>query len=166
MVEFFSDLFSNVVLWCTVLAWASAQIIKIVIALFVEKKFRPDRIFGDGGMPSGHSATVTCLAILTGWVEGFSSVPFAITTMLAIIVMNDAAGVRQEAGKHAAMLKVIGDAFNAMFAEKDEHVRTEKIKLLVGHTPLQVLVGALLGVLIAVLSIWIFGLTPAWSVVA
>ncbi len=165
MVDFFKELFSNTVLWCTVLAWASAQIIKIIIALIVEKKFRPDRIFGDGGMPSGHSATVTCLAILTGWVSGFASVNFALAVILAIIVMNDAAGVRQEAGKHAAMLKVIGDAFNAMFAEKDEHVRVEKIKLLVGHTPLQVLMGALLGVLVATLSIWLFGIPSGFSIV-
>ena len=85
--------------------------------------------------------------------------------MFAIIVMNDAAGVRQEAGKHAAMLKVIGDAFNAMFAEKDEHVRVEKIKLLVGHTPLQVLMGALLGLLVATLSIWLFGIPSGFGLV-
>lgn len=163
MVEFFTDLFSNTVLWCSVLAWASAQLIKIIIALVVERKFRPDRIFGDGGMPSGHSATVMSLGILIGWTEGFGSPMFALATMLAIIVMNDAAGVRQEAGKHAAMLKVIGDAFNAMFAEKDEQVRTEKIKLLVGHTPLQVVMGALLGIIVAVLSIIIFKLPPAWA---
>lgn len=165
MLEFFKQLFSNTVLWCTVLAWASAQIIKIIIALIVEKKFRPDRIFGDGGMPSGHSATVTCLAVLTGWVCGFGSIYFAFATIFAIVVMNDAAGVRQEAGKHAAMLKVIGDAFNAMFAEKDEHVRVEKIKLLVGHTPFQVLMGALLGILVASVSIWIFGIPAAFNIV-
>lgn len=165
MVEFFKELLSNRVLWCTILAWAAAQIIKIIIALIVEKKFRPDRIFGDGGMPSGHSATVTCLTVLIGWVCGFDSVYFAFATMFAIIVMNDAAGVRQEAGKHAAMLKVIGDAFNAMFAEKDEHVRVEKIKLLVGHTPLQVLVGALLGLLVATLSIWLFGIPSGFGLV-
>ncbi len=163
MWEFFENLFSNKVLWCSVMAWAFAQIIKIIIALVVEKKFRPDRIFGDGGMPSGHSATVISLGILVGWTEGFGSPAFALATVFAIIVMNDAAGVRQEAGKHAAMLKVIGDGFNAMFAEKDQQVRTEKIKLLVGHTPLQVLMGALLGLLVAVLSIIIFKIPAAWT---
>ena len=160
-MSFFEQLFSNTVLWCSTLSWGIAQLIKIIITLVVEKKFKPSRIFGDGGMPSGHSATVVCLAILIGWTRGFASPLFALATMLAIIVMNDAAGVRQEAGKHAAMLKVIGDAFNAMFAEKDEQIRTEKIKLLVGHTPLQVVAGGLLGLIVAVLSIWIFGIESA-----
>ena len=156
MDRFFSELFANRILLCAIVAWGSAQLIKIIIALIVEKRFRPDRIFGDGGMPSGHSATVMTLAILTGWTLGFDTPWFAMATMFAVIVMNDAAGVRQEAGKHAAMLKVIGDAFNAMFTEKDEQVRTEKIKLLVGHTPLQVLLGAILGVIVSILCITIF----------
>ena len=164
MDKIFEGLFGNYVLWCSVLAWGAAQLIKIIIALIMEKKFRPDRIFGDGGMPSGHSATVISLATLIGWTQGFNSVEFAFATVFAIIVMNDAAGVRQEAGKHAAMLKVIGEGFNAMFAEKDQQVRTEKIKLLVGHTPLQVLMGALLGFAVAVLSIVIFSIPAAWSV--
>ena len=163
MVDFFKALVNNKVLWCSVLAWAVAQLIKIIIALVVERRFRPDRIFGDGGMPSGHSATVVSLAVLIGWVEGFNSVPFALATVFAIIVMNDAAGVRQEAGKHAAMLKVIGEGFNAMFAEKDQQVRTEKIKLLVGHTPLQVLMGGLLGLVVAVVSIVVFKIPAAWT---
>ena len=166
MPEFIKELFSNTVLWCSVMAWGAAQLIKIIIALIVEKRFRPDRIFGDGGMPSGHSATVISLATLIGWTEGFGSAAFALATVFAIIVMNDAAGVRQEAGKHAAMLKVIGEGFNAMFAEKDQQVRTEKIKLLVGHTPLQVLMGALLGFAVAVISIIAFQLPAAWAVAA
>ena len=163
MGNIFTGLLNNKVLWCSVIAWAIAQIIKIVIALVVEKKFRPDRIFGDGGMPSGHSATVISLAVLIGWTSGFNSVSFALATIFAIIVMNDAVGVRQEAGKHAAMLKVIAEGFNAMFAEKDQQIRAEKIKLLVGHTPLQVLMGALLGFLVAVLGIIIFNIPAAWS---
>ena len=158
MAQFFDELLANRILWCAVIAWGSAQLIKIIIALVVEKKFRADRIFGDGGMPSGHSATVTTVAILVGWTLGFDTPWFAMATMFAIIVMNDAAGVRQEAGKHAAMLKVIGDAFNAMFTEKDEQVRTEKIKLLVGHTPLQVLFGAILGITVSVICIVGFGI--------
>lgn len=158
MERFFSELFANRILQCSIIAWGSAQIIKIIIALIVEKRFRPDRIFGDGGMPSGHSATVMTLAIMTGWTLGFDTPWFAMATMFAVIVMNDAAGVRQEAGKHAAMLKVIGDAFNAMFTEKNEQIRTEKIKLLVGHTPLQVLLGGVLGVIVSVVCILAFGI--------
>ena len=163
MENIFLGLFDNKVLWCSVIAWGCAQLIKIIIALIVEKRFRPDRIFGDGGMPSGHSATVISLSVLIGWTSGFDSVSFALSAVFAIIVMNDAVGVRQEAGKHAAMLKVIAEGFNAMFAEKDQQIRAEKIKLLVGHTPLQVLMGALLGLLVAVLSIIFFNIPAAWA---
>lgn len=165
-MEFFEQLFSNRILWCSVIAWGSAQLIKIIIALITEKRFKPDRIFGDGGMPSGHSATVVCLGLLIGWTQGFNTPIFALATMLAVIVMNDAAGVRQEAGKHATMLKTIGEWFNAMSNEKDEQVRTDKIKLLVGHTKLQVVMGALLGTLVAVICVLAFQIPPSWELAA
>ena len=80
------ELVENKVLIFSGLSWIIAQIIKIIIALVTEKRFRPDRIFGDGGMPSGHSATVTSLAVLVGWTTGYNSVYFAIAMILAIIV--------------------------------------------------------------------------------
>ena len=154
----FAELVENKVLIFAGLSWVIAQIIKIIMALVTEKRFRPDRIFGDGGMPSGHSATVTSLAVLVGWTQGYSSAPFAIAMILAIIVMNDATGVRLEAGKHAASIKELADIVNGFFVEKDKKIKTEKLKLLVGHTPLQVFCGALLGIIVAVCCILIFKL--------
>ena len=150
------ELIENKVLIFAGLSWIIAQIIKIILTLISEKKFKPERIFGDGGMPSGHSATVMSLSVLVGWTSGYNSVPFAIAMILAIIVMNDAAGVRREAGKHAASIKELADAVNTLFVEKDKQVKTEKLKLLVGHTPLQVVAGALLGFVVAVCCILIF----------
>ena len=152
----FEELIENKVLIFAGLSWIIAQIIKIILTLISEKKFRPDRIFGDGGMPSGHSATVMSLAVLVGWTSGYNSVSFAIAMILAIIVMNDAAGVRLETGKHAASIKELADAVNTLFVEKDKQVKTEKLKLLVGHTPLQVVMGALLGLIVAISCILIF----------
>ena len=149
----FSDIIYNAPLIAAGLSWVIAQIIKLTTCLIVEKKFRADRIFGDGGMPSGHSATVTCLAILIGWTAGFASAPFAISMILAIIVMNDARGVRQETGKQANTIKELADAVNSLFVEKDKKIRTEKLKLLVGHTRLQVWMGALLGAAVAIFTI-------------
>ena len=142
-------LFLNEVFLYTIFAWAAAQFIKTVLTLFTEKKFRFDRIFGDGGMPSGHSATVTALAILVGWVEGFNTAAFALAGIFAIITMHDAMGVRREAGKHAISIKELADAVNQMVKDEDMEVKIEKLKILVGHTPIQVFAGAFLGFLVA-----------------
>lgn len=157
-MDILSDLFKNNVLLISGGAWLVAQVIKIIATLIAEKRFVAERIFGDGGMPSAHSATVTCLATLIGYTMGFSSPLFAIAAILAIIVMNDATGVRREAGKHAASIKELAGAVNSLFVEKRAEIKTEKLKLLVGHTPLQVLFGAILGIGIGVASIFIFGL--------
>lgn len=155
------ELLSNKILIISGCSWLIAQLIKIIITLISDREFRMDRIFGDGGMPSAHSATVCCLSVLVGWSSGYDSPFFAIAMILAIIVMNDATGVRREAGKHAASIKELAGAVNRLFIEKDKHIKTEKLKLLVGHTPLQVLFGALLGITVAVLSVIILDLPHA-----
>ena len=157
VLELLKDMFTNPILMVPVSAWLIAQIIKIIINLAVNHKFDISRLFGDGGMPSGHSATVVSLTVLTGWCYGLSSPLFAIAGILAIIVMNDASGVRFEAGKHAKSIKQIADIINSMISEKNEEIRTEKLKELVGHTPLQVFCGALLGFFVAVMAIIILG---------
>ena len=151
--ESLKRLFLNEIFLYTIFAWASAQSIKTVLTLFTEKKFRFERIFGDGGMPSGHSATVTTLAILVGWVEGFNTPAFALAGIFAIITMHDAMGVRREAGKHAVSIKELADAVNQIAKDQDVEVKIEKLKILVGHTPLQVYAGAFLGSLIAFIGI-------------
>ena len=141
----FLNVFTNPVLWVPALSWLVAQILKTVINAIMNKKFSLSRLVGDGGMPSGHSATVTALAVMCGLKDGFGSVTFAIATILAIIVMHDALGVRREAGKQAASIINIAEVLNDYFSEHDKNIKTDKLKVLIGHTPLQVVCGSILG---------------------
>ena len=139
-------------------AWVIAQVLKAIINLIVSKKFSFERLFGDGGMPSGHSATVSAMVMMTLLHYGIGSFEFAITTMLAIIVMHDAMGVRLETGRQAevineltALFEEVVDEFNAeeTLEKKFQKVFSEdKLKEYVGHTPIQVIAGCLLGLLV------------------
>ena len=120
--------------------WFLAQLIKVIINWVIQKKFILERLFGDGGMPSGHSATVSSLATIIGLMNGFDSPLFAIAGILAVVVYHDATGVRQETGKQAMMLNEIVRILEA------EELPEVKLKELVGHTPLQVFAGILLGI--------------------
>ena len=120
--------------------WFIAQLIKVIINWVIQKKIILERLFGDGGMPSGHSATVSSLATIIGLMNGFDSPLFAIAGILAVVVCHDATGVRQETGKQAMMLNEIVRILEA------EELPEVKLKELVGHTPLQVLAGILLGI--------------------
>ena len=149
------DIINNDVLIVSLAAWLIAQIAKIVINAIVTKKFDIERLVGDGGMPSGHSATVTAMALMTGFRCGFSSPVFGLAMVLAIIVMHDATGVRQEAGKHARSIIELTEIFNEYIAEDDDELKLEKLKTLVGHTPLQVACGAGVGIVVVVLYLLI-----------
>ena len=112
-----------------------------------EKVFDLRLIFSSGGMPSSHSAVVTSLATSIGIAKGFASPEFALSAMLAFITMTDAAGVRRAAGRQAAVLnKIVQDMISG-----GKNLSSEKLKELLGHTPFEVIIGALLGVLIALL---------------
>lgn len=153
----FLDIFKNDILIVSLTAWLLAQLIKIIINAIVNKTFSLERLFGDGGMPSGHSATVTACALMIGVHEGFTSPLFALALVLAIIVMHDATGVRQEAGKHAQSIMDITNVINQYLDyvnEEDNKLRNEKLKTLIGHTKLQVLFGALTG--IGVVLVYVF----------
>lgn len=146
-MQVFSDILSNRVLWVAVLAWFVAQSCKVIFTLMVHRQFDFSRFFGLGGMPSSHSAVVCALATAAGIARGFASVEFAITTMLAMVVMTDAAGVRRAAGKQAKMLnRIMQDMI-----ENGRGLSYETLKEFLGHTPFEVLIGALLGILIAFL---------------
>ncbi len=143
------NLFKNEVLIVSMAAWLTAQIIKIIINAIVNKTFSLERLFGDGGMPSGHSATVTAAAFMVGIHEGLTSPVFGFALVIAIIVMHDATGVRQEAGKHAKSIIEIVDilyTYVEFCQERDLKIKTEKFKTLIGHTHLQVFFGALTGI--------------------
>ena len=143
---FWDKLLSNEVLISAIVGWTVAQILKTLIHLFFTKKFVAERLVGSGGMPSSHSATVCALATSTCIYYGAQSFEFAIATILAIIVMYDAMGVRRETGIQAKVLNEMMQLFTDMGSEMTAQ---EKLKEFVGHTPLQVLVGAILGIAVA-----------------
>ena len=157
-MENLKDIFTNHMLLAPISAWIISQILKAVINLFIYKKFSFERLFGDGGMPSAHSATVMCLAIMIGWTMGFGSAIFALSFIFAVVVMRDALGVRRETGKQAASIKELAESINKIFRSKDSEIKTENLKVLVGHTPLQVVFGAITGTIIAICYILIFSL--------
>ena len=147
-MNWFIEFITNPYLITGVSSWFIAQILKVVIYAVINKKFSIERMFGDGGMPSGHSATVTSLAVFCGLVLGPASVEFAISTILAIIVCHDATGVRRETGKQAVVINEIIKAFDELSREGLPEV---KLKEFVGHSPIQVAAGILIGVLNAIL---------------
>ena len=155
-MDFFRRLSENHLLIAPFCAFLMAQLFKIITNLIVERKFDLKAILADGGMPSGHSATVSSLAIMCGYTEGIDSSLFAISMVLMAIVMKDAMGVRREAGKHAVSIKQLAEALNKTISAENEEIRTENLKVLVGHTPLQVFFGFLTGVCVALSYILIF----------
>ena len=141
------DLFTNPFLLTALSSWFIAQVLKTIINAIINKKLDWERMVGDGGMPSGHSATVSSLATLSALLCGFSSFEFGVTAILAIIVCHDATGVRQETGKQAVLLNEMVKAFEALGGDDLPEV---KLKEFVGHTFVQVLTGILIGILNAV----------------
>ena len=143
-----NEFLGNQILISAVLGWTVAQFLKTVIDMVINKSFNPERIFGSGGMPSSHSATVCALTTASGMKYGVGSFEFAISLILAIIVMYDAMGVRRETGIQAQVLNEMLKVFEDM--GRSEISAHDKLKEFVGHTPLQVLMGALLGILCGV----------------
>ena len=148
-MNWFQELLSNPFLLIGLSSWFWAQLIKTIIHAIVTKSIDFTRLIGDGGMPSGHSATVSSLATAAALVYGLGSFEFAIALVFAIVVCKDAMGVRLETGKQAAIINDIVEAFNVLTSE--EKLSDAKLKEFVGHTPLQVIAGILLGIVNAVL---------------
>ena len=137
----------NPILLTGAVAWLVSQLSKAIIHLIITKRCHWDRLFGDGGMPSSHSATVTAVAVMTGLRCGWDSPIFAIAAVLALIVMHDAMGVRQETGKQAKVINSMVELINSF--GRGELTPEETLKEFVGHTRRQVVVGAVLGGVIA-----------------
>lgn len=138
-------------------ASVSAQILKLLLALMIERKFDWKKLFSTGGMPSSHSAFVSCLASFIGFHEGLESVPFAIATCVAFIVMHDAMSVRRSVGLQARQINNLTEIFTEVTTQMSQifeealsnhTVRINKIKELLGHSPVEVVAGAIHGVLI------------------
>ena len=143
MVALFEQIFSNKFIIVPILTWVLIQTFKVIYDLVTTKKFNFKRILGAGGMPSSHSAVVMAITVLLGKENGFDSSVFAMALIFSFIVMYDAAGVRRAAGKQAALLNKIIDTPG--LSDLEVH---EKLAEVLGHTPTQVFVGALIGILV------------------
>lgn len=149
------DLLFNIPLLIALTAIIVAQFIKIPLYYIPNKRLDWSLMFSTGGMPSSHSAAVTALSTAIAIEHGLHSSYFAIAAVFAIIVMFDAAGVRRHAGEQAVVLNKLVDDFNAMIEDmknwkgQTEQVKRKKLKELLGHQPIEVLVGGIFGIIVA-----------------
>lgn len=143
----FIEFIQNKYIYVPFLLWFFIQTYKVINDLITTKKFNFKRILGAGGMPSSHSAVVTSLATLVGKYEGVNTPIFAITFVLAAVVMYDACGVRRAAGKQAALLNKIIETPGLTSVQV-----SEKLVEVLGHTPVQVFVGALIGIIAGLIA--------------
>lgn len=147
VLDLVKELISNKPLVAAVLGWFIAQVLKVVIVRIREKRFDISRMIGSGGMPSSHSAFVVALTTAVAWECGLSSPLFAICVVVSFVVMYDASGVRRETGRQAEILNDIIENFGTSTPEQTG----KQLKELIGHSPIEVTAGAVLGVLIGIL---------------
>ena len=145
-MEVFLKFVQNKYIYVPFLLWLSIQFYKVIYELITTKKFNFKRIVGAGGMPSSHTAIVTSLTTLIGKYQGVDTPIFAVSLIFSLVVMYDACGVRRAAGKQAAILNKIVQTPGLTGVQV-----TEKLVELLGHTPIQVFVGAFIGILVGVL---------------
>ena len=138
---------TNKFLYVPLIVWFCIQVFKVITDLVKTKKFNFKRIMGAGGMPSSHSAVVTCLAAMVGKSQGFDTPIFAMAVIFAMVVMYDAAGVRRAAGKQASLLNKIVETPGLSGVQVQE-----KLVEVLGHTPFQVVVGAIIGITVGLLA--------------
>ena len=152
VLDSLKDFFGNYMLMSAVVAWLSAQIIKIFTGAFQNRKMSlKTLLFSSGGMPSSHAAAVVALAISAGLSQGFGSPVFAVCGIFSIIVMIDASGVRYETGKQSQVInKMVEELFSG-----DMDMLNIGLKELVGHTPFQVFMGFLLGIAVAAIMYFV-----------
>ncbi|MCL2337381.1 MAG: divergent PAP2 family protein [Firmicutes bacterium] len=146
MAVWAKQLLHNDLLICAVLALIIAQIFKLLIYSISNKKLDLQWLLGSGGMPSSHSAAFSALVMASGLRYGFDSYQFALAALPAAVVIYDACGVRRATGEHAKLLNELQEIF------KDDNLPEKKLKILIGHTPLQALAGITLGIITA----WLF----------
>ena len=142
-MEYLHQFFSNRIVGVAVMSWAIAQAIKMIIDFIQNKKIDLNLALSSGGMPSSHTSFVTAIMVSVGLKEGFDSTSFAICFVLSMVVMYDAAGVRRAAGKQATLLNKIVETPGL----SDLEVQERLVEVL-GHTPTQVIVGAIIGIIV------------------
>lgn len=145
-MHYFKEFLHNYILWTSIAAWVIAQSIKVALGVYSEKRFNFRWFVGTGGMPSSHAAGVSALATSIGVTYGLDSAIFAVTFIFTSIVMFDAQGVRLHAGRQAEILnKMLEDIYWQKKLDED------KLKEFLGHTPVEVFAGAILGILVSLL---------------
>ncbi len=142
--HFWDGIYHNQVFQVAFVSWFLAQFFKVVLTFVTDGKLNLYRMVGSGGMPSSHSSFVTGLTTAVGLVEGFETPAFAVSLVLALVVMYDASGVRRAVGMQAMLLnRIIEDIY------ENKPIDHKRLKELVGHTPVEVFFGAALGILVA-----------------
>lgn len=146
-MNYLKDFIGNSVFITALLSWFIAQLLKVITVLITNKHLDFSRFVGSGGMPSSHSSFVVALTVAVGLRDGFGSTLFAVSLAMSMVVMYDAAGVRRAAGQQAKILNRIVDKWG-----KEDFTLTEKkLKELLGHTPVEVVAGAFLGIAVALI---------------
>lgn len=146
-MDYLLQIAQNSILQTAILSWFVAQILKVIIVFIIDSRIDFTRLTGSGGMPSSHSSFSVSLAAAIGFTSGFDSVMFAMAAAFSIVVMYDASGVRRSAGQQAVILNKIVERIG-----KDDIAETgKKLKELLGHTPMEVFAGAILGIIIAII---------------
>jgi len=143
-LNFFTEIIKNDIFNVAFVSWFIAQALKVLLTLIIEKRLNIYRMVGSGGMPSSHSSLTMGLSTAVGLKMGWASPIYAVALAFSLIVMYDASGVRRAVGKQAIILNtIIEDLY------KHKHIGSVRLKELVGHTPYEVLAGAILGIFIA-----------------
>ena len=156
-MEFWKQLISNRILLTAAVGWFLAQAIKTILYMALQREWNWERMWGAGGMPSSHSSMVCALTVAVGRGYGVSSAVFAIALMFAFVTIYDAMGVRREAGKHAHLLNKYLNIFNPTTESETEFEPSDStddlvmLKELIGHSPLEVIGGIILGLLVGFL---------------
>ena len=151
-MQLIKELFSvNEILTVSIVSWFVAQVLKTIINFILLGKFQLERMWGDGGMPSAHSATVCAMVIAAARSEGISSAIFAVASVVAIITMHDAMGVRHETGEQAKVLNQMIEEWIDISEKNAPFLQNMHLKEMVGHTPLQVMAGMVVGVVVGFL---------------
>ena len=143
-MKYIVEFYSNSILMAVLLSWFIAQALKVLFVLITNRKFDLQRFVGSGGMPSSHSSLVMTLVVMIAKTDGISSSTFAISLAFAVIVMYDAMGVRRAAGEQAKTINMIVEEW----LPDSDTLMEDRLKELIGHTPFQVLMGAILGIAI------------------
>lgn len=137
----------NTILFSAIVAWLAAQLIKVIVNFLVHRTFDIYFLLSSGGFPSSHSATVSAVALGVGKYYGWDSPIFAVAAVFAMIVMYDAAGVRREAGKQAVVInQLVAELYHQL-----SNLSQERLKELIGHSPLEVFAGAIVGIIVGLI---------------